>query len=81
MIYNKEMKRLGDSIFDKKFSYKKKMNYVEFQTVLTMYRSTTPICLFTVLKCQYRDMDNYSQIKRPRNMKFGYNGFQYDSNK
>ena len=50
------MKRLEDLIFGKKLSYKKK-KCVEFQTVLTKYRSTIPICLYTVLECLDRDMD------------------------
>ena len=29
---------------------------VEFETDLAKYRSTTPICLFTVWKCHYSDM-------------------------
>ena len=55
LIYNKEMKRLGDFIFGIKLSHKNK-NFVEFQTVLTKYRSTTPICLYTVLEYHDRDM-------------------------
>ena len=56
MIYNKEMKRLRDFIFCIKLSHNKKKNFVEFQTVLTKYRSTTPISLYTVLECHDRDM-------------------------
>ena len=56
MIYNKEMKRLRDLIFCIKLSHNNKKNFVEFQTVLTKYRSTTPISLYTVLECHDRDM-------------------------
>ena len=56
MFYNKEMKRLGEFIFGIKLSHKMKNNCVEFQTDLTKYRSTTPISLFNVLECHYRDM-------------------------
>ena len=56
MIYNKKMKRLRDFIFSLKLSRNKKKNCVEFQTVLTKYRSTIPICLYTVLECHDRDM-------------------------
>ena len=56
MIYNKEMKRLRDLIFSKKLSHNKKRNFVEFQTVLTKYRSTTPISLYTILEYHKRDM-------------------------
>ena len=56
MIDNKEMKRPRDFIFCIKLSHRKKKKWVEFQYVLTKYRSTTPICLYTVLKCHDRDM-------------------------
>ena len=56
MIYNKEMKRLKDFMFGIKLSHMKKKNCVEFQPDLTKCRSTTAICLFTVLECHNRDM-------------------------
>ena len=56
MIDNKEMKRPRNFIFYIKLSHRKKKKLVEFQYVLTKYRSTTPICLYTVLKCHDRDM-------------------------
>ena len=56
MIDNKEMKRPRNFIFCIKLSHRKKKKWVEFQYVLTKYRSTTPICLYTVLKCHDRDM-------------------------
>ena len=56
MIYNKEMKRLGDFIFGKKLNHRKKNKCLKFQIDQTKYRSTTPICLFNVWECHYRDM-------------------------
>ena len=56
MKYDKEMKRLGVFIFGIELYHKKNNKCVEFQTDLTKYRSTTPICLFTVWKCHYCDM-------------------------
>ena len=56
MIYNKEMKKLGDFMFGIKLSHMEKNNCVEFQTDLIKCRSTTPICLMTVLECHNCDM-------------------------
>ena len=56
MIYNKEMKRLRDFNFGIELNLNNKKKCGEFQIVLTKYRSTTPICLYTVLECHDRDM-------------------------
>ena len=56
MIYNKEMKRLGDFTFGKKLNHRKKNKCLKFQIDQTKYRSTTPICLFNVWECHYCDM-------------------------
>ena len=56
MIYNKEMKRPRDFNFSIQLSRRKKKKWVEFQDDLSKYRSTTPICLYNVLKCHDRDM-------------------------
>ena len=56
MIYNKEMKKLRDFTFCIKLCHRKKNNCVQLQIDQTKYRATTPICLFNVSECHYRDM-------------------------
>ena len=62
MIYKKEIKWLGDFLFGIKLSLRKKNNWFEFQTDLTKCTSTTPISLFTVLKCHNRDMSKKGAV-------------------
>ena len=73
MIYNKEMKRLGDFIFDIKLSHRMKNNCVEFQIDLKKYRSTIPFCLFTVFECHDRNMARIynKEMKRLGDFMFG----------
>ena len=56
MIFKKQTKRLRDIKSGEKLSHNKNNNYTIIHTDQTKYRSTTPVCLFTVLEYHDHDM-------------------------
>ena len=60
------MKRTKDIKSGKKLSHNKNNKYAKFQTDQTNYRSTTPVCMFTISECHYYEMVmTTAKVKHP----------------